>query len=121
MAAAGAATATATENQHNSATATAATAETADSSGDGGDMFNGLSGGGMFDGLSSTTEAERRHSRNSLQKNLSKRRPSVELQRLNILRSDPSDASSNQMMHQANSHIELQHTRQTVATSLERR
>ena len=82
-------------------------------------MFNGLSGGNMFSGLSSTKE--RRNSRDSLERHLSKRRPSIELQRLNILKSDPTDASNNHILNQANNHIELQQTRQTLANTLERR
>ena len=82
-----------------------------------------MSSGSMFEGLSASEPKirDRRDSRETLERRLSKRRPSVELQRLNILKTDPMDSSSNITMQQVSNHIELQQTRETVANTLERR
>ena len=106
-----------TQQQQQTTTESAAAAATSV----GEDLFTGLSSGGMFDGLSESTPRDRTMSRESLRRSLSKRRPSVELQRLNILKSDPTDMSSNHTMVQAANHIELQQARETVANTLTRR
>ena len=63
--------------------------------------------------ISGSNSRQRNDSRDSLKRSLSKRRPSVELQRLNILKSDPTDLTTSPTMQQAANHIELQQTRET--------
>lgn len=101
-------------------------------------MFDGLSSGGdgqaetssqgsgvlnMFEGLSTVTvdaPRTRAESRESLEKNLAQRRPSQELQRLNILRSDPT-SSVDHGLQAINEHMQLQQTRQAVSARLSTR
>ena len=79
----------------------------------------------MFAGLSSSSTADtgsrnRAASREALEKNLAQRRPSMELQRLNILRSDPA-SSVDQGLQAISEHMQLQQTRQAVSARLSTR